>query len=126
MNIIFKMTTILTLSISAFAHGKDISCIPRAEMGETTTGEYLYERDDDINISNLSHIDFDKLTISSADGGMAKLEKLEKNVYKTTDEGVPYYFITDNINSIVTELQVKDSATYIKVLLCKKTPRLTR
>ncbi len=110
---------ILALTISSFAYGKEVSCIPRAEMGETTTGEHLYERDDDLNIKNLSRFDFDKLTIVSAEGSLAKIEKVEKNVYKSADKDPPYYFITDDINSIVTELQVKESAAYIKILLCK-------
>lgn len=119
MNIISKLMVILSFAISSFAYGKEVSCIPRSEMGETTTGAHLYERDDDLNINNLSHFDFDKLMITSAEGSVAKIEKVEKNVYKTTDEGIPYYFITDDAVSIVTELQVKESATYIKVLLCK-------
>ena len=110
---------ILALTISSFAYGKEVSCIPRAEMGETTTGEHLYERDDDLNISNLSRIDFDKLTITSAEGRKSKIEKVEKNVYKTTGSGSPYYFITNDTDSIVTEFSVQETATYIKVLLCK-------
>ncbi len=119
MTIISKMIIILTLTISGFVYGKEISCIPRAEMGETIEGGHLYERDDNLNIRNLSRFDFDKLTIVSAEGSLAKIEKVEKNVYKSADKDPPYYFITDDINSIVTELQVKESAAYIKILLCK-------
>ena len=102
-----------------FVFGKEVACIPRAEMGETTTGEHLYESDADFKISNLSHIDFDELTITSAEGSRIKIVRIENNVYKTAGSSAPYYFITNDTKSVVTELSVQDNASYIKVLLCK-------
>jgi len=105
----------------SFAQGREVSCIPRAEMGETTTGEHLYERDDDLKISNLSRIDFTNLTITSAEGRKSEITKVAKNVYKSLGGGTPftYYFITNDTNSIVTELTIDEFSTYMKVLLCK-------
>lgn len=110
---------IVAVTISATAYGNEVLCIPRAEMGETIDGGHLYERDDDLKISNLSRIDFEKLTITSAEGKQSKIAKVEKNIYKTAGSGTPYYFITNDTNSIVTEFSIKESATYIKILLCK-------
>ena len=116
---VIRIVVIIFYFSSSFAFGKEVSCIPRAEMGETSTGQNLYERDDDLNIKNLSHIDFDKLAITSAEGQTRKIDKVGKNIYKTLGTGEPWYFITNSSNTIVTELQVKESATYVKVLLCK-------
>ena len=89
-------------------------------MGETATGENLYERDADLKISNLSRIDFELLTITSAEGNLSKLIKVADNVYKTDSTSkFDYYFITNNTRSIVTEQSLSDTAAYIKVLLCK-------
>ena len=116
-----KTTLILliTFLLVGLSHAGELYCIPRAEMGETTTGQHLYERDNDLQIKNLSIINLDELTISSAEGNLTKIVKVEKNVYKTAGPGVPYYFITNDSGTIVTELSVKDEATYVKVLMCK-------
>jgi len=119
MNMIFNIIIISPVIFSSLAYGKEVVCIPRAEMGETTTGEHIYERDADLKISNLSRIDFDELTITSAEGKRSKIVRVEKNVYKTAGPSVPYYFITNDTKSVVTELSVQDNASYIKVLLCK-------
>ena len=63
--------TLLTVGLLAFsttAIGKDVACAPRAEIGETTSGEHIYEREADLKLKNLSRIDFDNLTILSAEG----------------------------------------------------------
>src|SRR5262249_37153569 len=104
---------------SGLAFGKEVACIPRAEMGETTSGQHLYERDAALKISNLSRIDFDELTITSAEGNPSQIVRVEENLYKTAGAGAPYYFVTNDEKSIVTELSVQSNATYIKVLLCK-------
>lgn len=110
---------IITLLFVGFVHARELSCIPRAEMGETITGGNLYERDKDLKIKNLSRINLDELTIISAEGKLSKIVKVEHNVYKTDGPGVPYYFITNDSGTIVTELSVQELATYIKVLMCK-------
>lgn len=102
-----------------FASANEVVCIPRSEMGETIAGEHLYERDADLKIRNLSRFDFAALTVTSAEGVRSKLVRVEPNVFKTTNDGTPYYFVTNNGRSMVTELSVRDSATYVKVLLCK-------
>ena len=101
------------------AIGAEVVCIPRAELGETTSGDHLYERDADLKITNLSRIDFDQLTIKSAEGRTSPIVKVGENLYKTAGVGTPYYFITNNSRSIVTELKVEELATYVKILLCK-------
>lgn len=88
-------------------------------MGEMATGDHLYERDKDLKIKNLTRINLDGQTITSAEGKLSKIVKVEKNVYKTADSGMPYYFITNDSGTIVTELSVQESATYVKVLMCK-------
>jgi hypothetical protein len=50
--------------VSGVSHAKEKACIGRSEMGETTTGEHLYERDADLKVGNLSRIDFDLLTVA--------------------------------------------------------------
>jgi hypothetical protein len=110
---------LLTLLLTGIAHAREISCIPRAEMGETATGDHIYERDKDLKIKNLSRINLAELTITSAEGKLSKIIKVEKNVYKTEGPGVPYYFITNDFVTIMTELSVQESATYVKVLMCK-------
>lgn len=102
-----------------FSIAKELSCLPRSEIGETTYSGHFYERDDTLNPSNLSHMDFDQLTVTHVTGKITKIEKVEENVYKTVGSGTPYYYHKDNASSIVVELQVKDSAAYAKVLLCK-------
>lgn len=67
------------------AVGKEILCIPRMEAGETTSGDHLYERDKDLNVKNVSHIDFDKLTIVSVEGGKSKIVEVSTNLYKSVD-----------------------------------------
>jgi len=119
MDKIFNFIIICSVIFSGFAYGKEVACIPRAEMGETTTGEHQYERDADLKISNLSRIDFDELTIISAEGNRSKIVRVEKNVYKTASSSAPYYFIANDTKSVVTELSVQENAIYIKVLLCK-------
>lgn len=109
----------LVLIHSGIVYGKDLACMPRAEMGETTTGEHLYERDKELKISNLSRIDFDNLTITSAEGKQSKIIKINSNIYKSTGGEWPYYFITNETKSMVTELSMRETATYVKVLLCK-------
>ena len=88
-------------------------------MGETLEGHHIYERDDDLKIKNLSRFDFDKLTVNSAEGQTGKIIKIENNVYKSIGGKFTFYFITNNEKTIITELSVCSSATYIKVLLCK-------
>ncbi len=119
MSKIFNLIIIYSVIFPGLAYGKEAACIPRAEMGETTTGDHLYERDADLKISNLSRIDFDELTIISAEGNKSKIVKVEKNVYKSAGSGAPYYFITNDTKSVVTELSVQENSSYIKVLLCK-------
>jgi hypothetical protein len=110
---------IFTLSVTEKLLAKEISCIPRAEMGETTSGDHIYERDDDLNIKNLSRIDFDKLTITSAEGNLSNIVKIGENIYKSVNGKYLYYFITNNEKTMVTELTMDTLATYVKVLLCK-------
>ena len=110
---------IILMTMPALSIAKELSCLPRSEVGEATTGEHFFERDEVLKPSNKSRIDFEKLTVTGVSGRTVKIEKVEKNVYKTTGVGVPFYYHTDNSHSIVTELQVKDSAAYVKVLLCK-------
>ena len=45
--------------------------------------------------------------------------RVEENLYKTAGTGAPYYFVTNDKKSIVTEISVQSNATYIKVLLYK-------
>jgi hypothetical protein len=110
---------LITLLVVGLSHAGELSCIPRAEMGETTTGQHLYERDEDLQIQNLSRINLDELIITSAEGKLSKIVKVEKNVYKLAGAGTPYYFITNDSGTILTELSVQESATYVKVLMCK-------
>lgn len=110
---------LITLLLVGIAHARELSCIPRAEMGETTTGGHIYERDKDLKINNLSRINLEELTITSVEGKLSMIVKVEKNVYKTVGPGIPYYFITNDSGTIVTELSVQESATYVKVLMCK-------
>jgi len=100
-------------------YSKEISCIPRSEIGETTTGGHIYERDEDLNINNLSRIDFEKLTIVSAEGNESKIIKIDKNLYKSENGKFIYYFITNDENNMVTELTMDSVATYAKILMCK-------
>ena len=114
--------TLLTIGLLAFsttAIGKDVACAPRAEIGETTSGEHIYERDADLKLKNLSRIDFDNLTILSAEGRKAALIRVENNVFRSASSGTPYYFITNEARSVVTEISVRSNAAYVKVLLCK-------
>lgn len=110
---------VITMLRVGIAHARELSCIPRAEMGEMATGDHLYQRDKDLKIKNLSRINLDELTITSAEGKVSMIVKVEKNVYKTVRTGIPYYFITNDSGTIVTELSVQESATYVKVLMCK-------
>jgi hypothetical protein len=119
MNKICYLLMVTSLLYSGLVFGKEVACIPRAEMGETTTGQHLYERDAELKIRNLSRIDFDELTITSAEGNRSRIVRVEENLYKTAGTGAPYYFVTNDKKSIVTELSVRSNATYIKVLLCK-------
>src|SRR4029450_7770997 len=43
---------------------------------------------------NLSRIDFDELTIISAEGDRSRIVRGGENLYKTAGTGAPYYFIT--------------------------------
>lgn len=113
------LVLLITLLLAGYAHARELSCIPRAEMGETATEEHLYGRDKDLKIKNLSRINLAELTITSAEGKPSKIVKLEKNVYKTAGSGMPFYFIINDSGSIVTELSVQESAAYVKVLMCK-------
>lgn len=88
-------------------------------MGETITGEHLYERDKDLQVKNLSRINFDTLKIKSAEGKPSQIVKVDKNIYRSVGPGAPYYFVTNDGGTIVTELSVQHDATYVKVLLCK-------
>ena len=114
-----SLLLVCLMALPTLAFGKEIECLPRSEIGETTTGQHFFERDEVVKPSNKSRIDFEKLTVTGVSGTTIKIEKVEKNLYKTTGVGVPYYYHTDDSRSIVTESQVKDSAAYIKVLLCK-------
>ncbi len=96
MNKICNLVIISSVILSGLAYGKEVACIPRSEMGETKTGEHLYERDADLKISNLSRIDFDQLTITSAEGNRSEIVRVEKNAYKTASPGAPYYFTTNH------------------------------
>lgn len=98
---------------------KEISCIPRVELGETTEGDHIYERDEDLNIKNLSRIDFDKFTITSAEGNLSKIVRVKDNIYKSITGKFLYYYITNNEKTMVTELSMEPLATFVKVLLCK-------
>jgi len=117
--------TILTVLVSIFTwndgYADEIACIPRSEMGETVTGQNLYERDADLKLDNLSRIDFEALTIKSAEGKSSSIVVVGENVYRTADPDAKYqfYFISNTTRTIVTELSVSETATYIKVLLCK-------
>lgn len=110
---------LLSLSLASVAYGRELSCILRTELGETITGEHLYERDKDLQVKNLSRINLDTLKITSAGGKPSKIVKVEKNIYRSVGPGTPYYFVTNDGGTIVTELSVQDGATYVKVLLCK-------
>ena len=117
-----KTCALLAISLVAFsstATGRDVACVPRAEIGETMTGEHIYERDAELKLKNLSRIDFDNLTIVSAEGRKTALIKLESNVFKSAASDTPFYFITNEARSVVTEVSVRSSAAYVKVLLCK-------
>ncbi len=113
------LLAISLVAISSTATGKDVACLPRAEIGETMTGEHIYERDAELKLKNLSRMDFDNLMIVSAEGRKTALIKLESNIFKSAASGTPYYFITNEARSVVTEVSVRSSATYVKVLLCK-------
>jgi len=119
MNKICNLLIVTSLTFCGLAFGKEVVCIARAEMGETTSGQHLYERDAELKISNLSRIDFDELTLTSTEGNRSQIVKIEENLYKTAGAGAPYYFVTNDEKSIVTELSVQSDATYVKVLLCK-------
>lgn len=113
------LSIILTLGFINPLHGKTISCLPRAEMGETIEGSNIYERDKDLKINNLSTFDFDKLTIISAKGTTSKMINVDENIYKSIGGKFTFYFITNNEKTMVSELSVGSSATYVKILLCK-------
>ena len=110
-------TVLLIAAVSAQAN--EVSCIPRTEVGETTFGGNIYERDDDLQIKNLSRFDFNEMTIIGAEGQTGQMVKVEKNVYKSISAQFPFYYITNDERTIVTELTVGDSATYVKILMCK-------
>src|SRR4030095_2127694 len=94
MNKVFYLLMVTSLLYFGLVFGKEVACIPRVKMGETTTGQHLYERDAELKIRNLSRIDFDKLTIISAEGDRSRIVRVEENLYKTAGTGAPYYFIT--------------------------------
>lgn len=110
---------LLSLTVAIPSQARELSCIPRSEMGETVAGQHLYERDKDLQIKNLSRINLDTLTITSAEGKISKIIEVESNIYRSSDSGAPYYFVTNDSRTIVTELSVQEPAVYIKVLLCK-------
>ena len=114
-----KIIFIFLLTVPGIILAKEVSCIPRAEMGETTSGSHIYERDDDLNIQNLSRIDFEKLTIVSAEGNTSKIVKVDENIYKSVSGKFIFYFITNDEKTMVTELTMDELATYAKILLCK-------
>lgn len=103
------------------SHARESACIARSEMGETATGEHLYERDADLKTTSLSRIDFDLLTVTSAEGKRSSIMKVADNIYRSADPGgkFQYHYITNSTRSIVAELSVSETATYIKVLVCK-------
>ena len=114
-----RVAALLLTLVAMTVSGRELTCIPRAEMGETTYGDHLYERDKTLQGKNLSRIDFQSLTVTSAEGKRSTIMKIEDGLYKTSGSGRPYYFVTNASRSIVTELTVGEDATYMKVLLCK-------
>lgn len=88
-------------------------------MGEAIGDSHIYERDETLNIKNLSGFDFEKLTVTSAEGNVNKIVKIEDNIYKSEGGKFTYYFITNDKKTIMTELSVDNIAAYVKVLFCK-------
>jgi hypothetical protein len=119
MNAIIKIMIVIVFTFPNVVNAEEIICVLRSEMGETTAGRHIYERDDALKVNNLSRFDFEELLVTSAEGIKSKIKKVDNNVYRTIGHDTPYHFITNEINSIITEVSVGEDATLIKVLLCK-------
>ncbi len=114
-----KVLFLLTLFLFNNVYADSYSCFPRAELGEAKGGGNLYERNDESNIKYISKFDFKKLTLTSTDGTVSKITKLENNLYTTSSGDKTWYFVVSDDKTIVSETSIDNLAIYVKVLFCK-------
>ena len=120
MKILSALATTILIVFSPISSAQTVSCIAKSEMREMKGGGNMYQRDEDLNIRNLSEIDFEKLTVTNSGGRQLKIVKVENNIYKSGNEDESaYYFITNNSKTIISELFVDAAAAHVRVLLCK-------
>jgi len=118
MHKITSFICILILNYNIYA--KEMSCFPKAEIGEGNNGDNLYERTDKIKPESISKMDFDNLVITNADtGSKTKMKKATNNQFYVNGSRFNWYYVANDSRTIVVETSVDAMQTYSRILFCK-------
>lgn len=118
-----KKLILFLVAYSACSFAEVFQCFKKNEVGEMSQGsQYIFDRIDQLDRTNPSVIDYDKLKIINADTGNAvSIKNVGKNLY-TSLSG--YNFLTNDDRSVLMEIKFSKSIdidlVFSKILFCEK------
>ncbi len=118
-----KKLIFILVAYSACSFGEVFQCFKKNEVGEMSQGsQYIFDRIDQLDRTNPSVIDYDKLKIINADTGNAvSIKIVGKNLYASLSG---YNFLTNDDRSVLMEIKFSKSIdidlVFSKILFCEK------